>query len=82
MSGSNKVSLTIVVVEFRHLYLYGCSLPGLEDYSSRPGFLSRSLSRGGFLSLSSKHCFFFARDKNGKKKGKNMCEIARLDMIP
>ena len=30
---------------------------GLEDCSSRPGIVSRSLSRGGFLSLSSKHGF-------------------------
>jgi len=43
------------------IYLYVCYPPGLEDYSSRPGIVSRSLSRGGFLSLSSKHGFFFAR---------------------
>ena len=34
------------------IYLYVCYPPGLEDYSSRPGIVSRSLSRGGFLSLS------------------------------
>ena len=34
------------------IYLYVCYLPGLEDYSSRPGIVSRSLSRGGFVSLS------------------------------
>ena len=46
------------------IYLYVCYPPGLEDYSSRPGIVSRSLSRGGFLSLSSKHGFFFAREKS------------------
>ena len=40
-------------------YLYVCYWPGLEDCSSRPGIVSRSLSRGGFLSLSFKHGFFF-----------------------
>ena len=38
------------------IYLYVCYRPGLEDCSSRPGIVSRSLSRGGFLSLSFKRC--------------------------
>ena len=35
------------------LVLYVCYWPGLEDCSSGPGIVSRSLSRGGFVSLSS-----------------------------
>ncbi len=48
------------------LVLYVCYWPGLEDCSSGPGIIvSRSLSRGGFVSLSSKHVgFFFAREKS------------------
>jgi hypothetical protein len=49
------------------LVLYVCYWPGLEDRSSGPGIIvSRSLSRGEFASLSSKHVgFFFAREKSG-----------------
>ena len=43
------------------LVLYVCYWPGLEDRSSGPGIVSRSLSRGEFASLSSKHGFFLAR---------------------
>ena len=47
------------------LVLYVCYWPGLEDRSSGPGIIvSRSLSRGEFASLSSKHGFFFAREKS------------------
>jgi len=46
------------------LVLYVCYWPGLEDRSSGPGsIVSRSLSRGEFASLSSKHGFFLAREK-------------------
>ena len=45
------------------LVLYVCYWPGLEDRSSGPGIVSRSLSRGGFVSLSSKHGFFFEREE-------------------
>ena len=51
------------------LVLYVCYWPGLEDRSSGPGVVSRSLSRGEFVSLSSKHGFFFAREKSGKIYG-------------
>ena len=44
------------------LVLYVCYWPGLEDYSSGPGIVSRSLSRGESASLSSKHGFFLARE--------------------
>ena len=37
------------------LVLYVCYWPGLEDHSSGPGIVSRSLSRGESASLSSKH---------------------------
>ncbi len=48
------------------LVLYVCYWPGLEDRSSGPGIVSRSLSRGESVSLSSKHVgFFFAREKSG-----------------
>ena len=48
------------------LVLYVCYWPGLEDRSSGPGIIvSRSLSRGESVSLSSKHGFFFAREKSG-----------------
>ena len=52
------------------LVLYVCSWPGLEDRSSGPGsIVSRSLSRGEFVSLSSKHVgFFFAREKSLQMK--------------
>ena len=55
------------------LVLYVCSWPGLEDRSSGPGIIvSRSLSRGEFASLSSKHGFFLARvEKSQKKKNNN-----------
>ena len=48
------------------LVLYVCYWPGLEDRSSGPGIIvSRSLSRGESVSLSSKHVgFFFAREKS------------------
>ena len=48
------------------LVLYVCYWPGFEDRSSGPGiFVSRSLSRGEFVSLSSIHVgFFFARERN------------------
>ena len=47
------------------LVLYVCSWPGLEDHSSGPGIVSRSLSRGESASLSSKHVgFFLAREKS------------------
>ena len=45
------------------LVLYVCYWPGLEDRSSGPGIVSRSLSRGESASLSSKHGFFLAREK-------------------
>ena len=52
------------------LVLYVCYWPGLEDRSSGPGIIvSRSLSRGEFASLSSKHGFFtIAKSRIGKKK--------------
>jgi len=50
------------------LVLYVCYWPGLEDRSSGPGIVSRSLSRGEFVSLSSKHGFFFAREKSLQMK--------------
>ena len=47
------------------LVLYVCYWPGLEDHSSGPGIVSRSLSRGESASLSSKHVgFFLAREKS------------------
>ena len=51
------------------LVLYVCYWPGLEDRSSGPGIIvSRSLSRGEFASLSSKHGFFLARVEKSQKK--------------
>ena len=52
------------------LVLYVCYWPGLEDRSSGPGIVSRSLSRGEFVSLSSKHGFFFAVVSNTREKKK------------
>ena len=43
--------------------------PGLEDHSSGPGIVSRSLSRGESASLSSKHGFFLAREKSSSTLG-------------
>ena len=40
--GKNEIKTQVI-------YLYVCYRPGLEDCSSRPGIVSRSLSRGGFL---------------------------------
>ena len=51
------------------LVLYVCYWPGLEDRSSGPGIVSRSLSRGEFVSLSSKHGFFLAREKSSSTLG-------------
>ena len=51
------------------LVLYVCYWPGLEDYSSGPGIVSRSLSRGESASLSSKHGFFLAREKSSSTLG-------------
>ena len=51
------------------LVLYVCYWPGLEDRSSGPGIVSRSLSRGEFASLSSKHGFFLAREKSSSTLG-------------
>ena len=58
------------------LVLYVCSWPGLEDRSSGPGsIVSRSLSRGEFASLSSKHGFFLARvEKSQKKRTTTTCK--------
>ena len=52
------------------LVLYVCYWPGLEDRSSGPGIVSRSLSRGEFVSLSFKHGFFFAVVSNTREKKK------------
>ena len=51
------------------LVLYVCYWPGLEDHSSGPGIVSRSLSRGESASLSSKHGFFLAREKSSSTLG-------------
>ena len=54
------------------LVLYVCYWPGLEDRSSGPGIVSRSLSRGESASLSSKHgcakeAKFYEPKRNGRK---------------
>ncbi len=67
-SGKNVVKMKLKT-NTSLLVLYVCYWPGLEDRSSGPGVVSRSLSRGEFVSLSSKHGFFFAREKSGKIYG-------------
>ena len=57
------------------LVLYVCSWPGLEDHSSGPGIVSRSLSRGESASLSSKHGLW---KKKGRKKNKI---IMKMEMV-
>ena len=67
-SGKNVVKMKLKT-NTSLLVLYVCYWPGLEDRSSGPGVVSQSLSRGEFVSLSSKHGFFFAREKSGNIYG-------------
>ena len=60
------------------LVLYVCYWPGLEDRSSGPGIVSRSLSRGEFASLSSKHGFFLAREKSSSTLGVSRTESSSI----